>query len=472
MISSLRNFAKTKLAGVFVGIIILPFVFWGMGGMFSSGNTNNVVKINDKSISTEEFIDYLNSSGIPEKTIRDNLDQNIIEELLSGLVSTTLLDLEIKDFELSISELTLLKKIKENKNFRDENGIFQRIKYEKFLLENNQSAPQFEMRLKERELQKSLFDYIGAGTRSPQFLINKLYEEENKKLQLEFINLDKFYKKKDAFSDTELNNFIEKNKDQLKVEYMDLNYIVINPKNLIGINEFNQSFFDKIDQIEIDIANGIQFSTISSNLDIPTITKKNFKISTNANEIEKKIFELRNIELDIFENNDDYILYEVQNLEERKPDITDIQTKNEVKELIFQKNKYEYNRKLIEKISKKEFNNQDFLKMAEKNLETTKLNSIKDNKKFEINAVEVLYSLPVNSFTLINDEQENIYLAKVKKFENILIDENNEKYKEYINKQNSNIKNNMLKSYDFYLNDKYEIDLNKKTIERVKNYFQ
>ena len=89
MISSLRNFAKTKLAGVFVGIIILPFVFWGMGDMFSSGNTNNVVKINEKSISTEEFIDYLNSSGIPEKTIRENLDQNIIEELLSGLVSTT-----------------------------------------------------------------------------------------------------------------------------------------------------------------------------------------------------------------------------------------------------------------------------------------------------------------------------------------------------------------------------------------------
>ena len=472
MINSLRNFAKTKFAGLLVFIMIIPFVFWGMGGMFSTGNTNTVAKINKTNISTEEFIDYLNRSGIPEKTIRENLDQNIIEELLSNLISTTLLALEIKDYDLTISENTLLKQIKENKNFKDEKGNFQRIKYEKFLLENNQSAPQFEMRLKERELQKSLFDYIGAGTRSPQFLINKLYEEENKKLQLEFINLDKFYKKKDTFSDTELNNFIEKNKDQLKVEYMDLNYIVINPKNLIGINEFNQSFFDKIDQIEIDIANGIQFSTISSNLDIPTITKKNFKISTNANEIEKKIFELRNIELDIFENNDDYILYEVQNLEERKPDITDIQTKNEVKELIFQKNKYEYNRKLIEKISKKEFNNQDFLKMAEKNLETTKLNSIKDNKKFEINAVEVLYSLPVNSFTLINDEQKNIYLAKVKKFENILIDENNEKYKEYINKQNSNIKNNMLKSYDFYLNDKYEIDLNKKTIERVKNYFQ
>ena len=33
-----------------------------------------------------------------------------------------------------------------------------------FYLENNQSAPIFEQRLKKRELQKNLFDYIGAGT--------------------------------------------------------------------------------------------------------------------------------------------------------------------------------------------------------------------------------------------------------------------------------------------------------------------
>ena len=38
------------------------------------------------------------------------------------------------------------------------------MKYEKFLLENNQSAPAFELRLRGRELQKNLFDYIGAGT--------------------------------------------------------------------------------------------------------------------------------------------------------------------------------------------------------------------------------------------------------------------------------------------------------------------
>ena len=46
----------------------------------------------------------------------------------------------------------------------------------------------------------------------------------------------------------------EDNKENLKVEYIDFDYAIINPKNLVGVEEFNQTFFDKIDQIEIDIA--------------------------------------------------------------------------------------------------------------------------------------------------------------------------------------------------------------------------
>ena len=294
MISSLRNFAKTKFAGLLVFIMIIPFVFWGMGGMFSSGNTNNIAKINNNSISTEDFNDYINKSGIPEKTIRENLEQNIIEEILSGLVSTTLLDLEIKDFDLTISEVTLLKKIKENKNFRDENGVFQRIKYEKFLLENNQTAPEFELRLKKRELQKNLFDYIGAGTISPKFLVNRLYEEENKKIEIKFVNLNNFYKKKDDITEDELKKFILENEDQLKIEYADFDYAIINPASLIGVDEFNEAFFSKIDQIEIDISNEVPFSQIVSNYNIKPLSVKNYRSSLKKNNIEKKIFDLRN----------------------------------------------------------------------------------------------------------------------------------------------------------------------------------
>jgi len=472
MLNSLRNFSRSKIAWVFIGMIILPFVFWGMGGVFNTGNTNVVAKVNETKISTQEFIDYLNNTNIPQKTIKENLDKQIIEELLSGLISTTLLDLEIKDFDFSVSQNILLKKIKTNKNFSDENGIFQRTKYEKFLLENNQTAAQFELRLKNRELQKNLFDYIGAGTVNPNFLINKLYEEENKKLEIEFINLKNFYKKRDDFSDKELKDFITKNKEKLKVEYIGFNYAIINPLNIIGIDEFNQSFFDKIDQIEIDISNEVKFDTIVSNLNIIPKKVKNFKFSEKGKIIEKKIFELRNNKFDIFESGNDYILYEVNNINLKEPDINDDQIKNEILELVTQQDKFDYNTQLLDRIKNDKFTNEEFTEMSQGKVEIAKLNSIRDNNKFEINAVEILYSLPINSFTLINDEKDNIYLAKIKNYEKETIKNNSEILKKYTEKQNSNSKNTLLKSYDLFLNNKYNIVLNQKTIERVKNFFR
>ena len=472
MINSLRNFAKTRFAGLLVFIMIIPFVFWGMGGMFSSGNTNNVAKINNKNISTQDFINHINQSNIPEQTIRENLDKNIIEEILSTLVSTTLLDLEVKDFNILISENTLFQMIKSNKNFHDDNGNFERIKYEKFLLENNQSAPGFEARLRNRELQRNLFDFVGAGTVSPNFLVKKLYNDENRNLEIEFIDLSVFYKKKSAITDQELEKFISENKDNLKIEYLDFDYIIINPSNLIGSEEFDQAFFDKIDQIEIDISNDVSFENVVSNLDIKPIKIKNFKFSSEKNNIEKKIFDLRTNEYDIFENDNNFILYRIRKIEERGPDLNDTQTRKEVIELVSQRNKFDYNRNLLEKVTQKNFNDDDFKKLGQNNIQTLKLNSIKDNKKFDINSVEVLYSLQENSFTLINDEQNNVYLAKIKKFNNKIINENDDKFNEYANKLNSNTKNSILKSYDLFLNNKYDVTLNKKTLERVKNYFK
>ena len=472
MISSFRNFAKTKFAGLLVFIMIIPFVFWGMGSMFSSGNTNNIAKINNTNISTQDFIDHINRSNIPDETIKANLDKNIIEELLSTLISTTLLDLEVKDFDIQISKEILSKKIKTNKNFFNESGNFDRIKYEKFLLENNQSAPTFELRLRGRELQKNLFDYIGAGTVTPKFFVKKLYDEENRSIEIDFINLEKFYKNDEEFTNSEIKNFLDQNKDQLKVEYLDFDYAVINPKNLIGIDEFNQAFFDKIDEIEIKISNNQDLKSILSNFNIIPTEVRNFKYSSDKNDIEKKIFELRKIKFDIIENENDYILYKINNIEERSPDISDQKLKKEVLQLLTQKNKFDYNRKLYERIKENKFTESEFKKMGGNDIKTLMLSSIRDNKKFEINSIELLYSLPVGSFTLINDEKDNIYLTKITNIINKTKSLNEDNFKEYADKENTNSRKNILKSYDILLNEKYNVVLNQKTIERVKNFFQ
>ena len=243
MLNNIRNFSKTWFAKILLVIIIIPFVFWGMGGVFSGGNTNNIAKINNQSISTQDFINYLNSSKIDTNYIKDNIDENVVEELLAELISTTMLSLEIKDLSLSISDKILNKKIIGNKNFLDENKKFSRIKYEKFLLSSNLSAPSFEFKLRESELKNNLFAYISGGIKSPTFLTNNVYKNETKKITISYINLENVYKKKEDFLDKEVSKFIEENKDTLKEKNISFNYSKITPQNLLGINEYNKTFF-------------------------------------------------------------------------------------------------------------------------------------------------------------------------------------------------------------------------------------
>ena len=471
MISSFRNFAKTKIAGVFIFIIIIPFVFWGMGSMFNSGNTNNIAKINNTNISTQDFMNYLNNSGVSQQVIRDNLENNVIEELLSGLISTTLLDLEIKDFDVHLTQQTLLKQIKSNKNFLDENNVFQRTLYEKFLLTNNISAPMFELRLKNRELQKQLFDYIGAGSKTPGILVKKKFEDDNRILELEILNLSSFYKPKEEFDDEEIIKFIDNNKDQLKRDYIDFKYTVINPKNLIGIDEFNQEFFNKIDEIENKISQNINYDTLVSDLNLASISFNNFSPLEENQSVENKIYSLRSNKIDLVENGNEYILYSISKTEGKTPDINDNLVKNEILELIFQKNKFDFNKDLIEKIQNKEFNNDTFLEMSKNLSENKTINSIDDNSLFSQNSIKLLYSLPINSFTLVNDDNNNIFLTKILKSETKSLN-NDESFNKYLEKQTTSNRNSILKSYDVFLNEKYKVELNQQTIDRVKNYFK
>jgi peptidyl-prolyl cis-trans isomerase D len=473
MIETLKKFGGKKLGGlILIAVIIIAFGFGGFGGGFSTNNQNNIAKINKTNVTTQDFMNYLNQSGISQQAIRENLNNNIIEELLSGLISTTLIDLEIEDFDLSITELTVLKKIKENKNFQDENSVFQRTKYEKFLLSNNMSAPMFELQLKNRELRNHLFDIIGAGTITPDFQIKKKFEEENKSLELEYFAMENFYKDKESFTDQEINKFLDENKDQLKREYIDFKYAVLNPKILIGLEEFNQDFFDEIDKIENRISNGESFQSIIQNIKVDITEIKEFTPSSTKKINEDLIYSKRSSEVDLIENGDNFLLYSITNKFDRGPDLADQDTKEEIRELVYQKGKFDLNRSVLEEIQSKKFDDNKFKEMAGYSKEYLTINSIRDNNRFEANSVKILYSLPLNSYTLVNDKENKIYLVKLVNSKKNTFSETDENYLNFVNNQNTNTRKSILQSYDQLLNSKYQVQLNQKTIDRVKNYFK
>ena len=473
MVNPFKNFTNKKIGGlILIFVIIIAFGFGGFGGGFSTGNQNNIAKINDTNISTQDFMDYLNQSGLSQQVIKENIDKNVIEELLSSLVSMTLLNLEIKDLDLSLSEEIIAEKLKNNKNFQDENGEFQRTLYEKFLLTNSMSAPMYEIKLKNNILQKELFTYISGGAKSPKFLVDRYFEENNRKLDIEFINLSKFYKKKNEFTNEEIKIFINENSDELKQDFVDFSYVIITPKNLIGLDEFNQAFFDAIDEIDNKISKNIDFKTITNDLNIIPIIKKDYINLENNETIENKIYNSRKDKIEILEDDGTFIFYQIDNIQSKLPNLNDVKFTSQIKNLLFHKKKFEFNKDILDQIDNDKFNQKSFDKLGNGEIETAQLNSIKDINKFENNSVEILYSLPINTFTMISDNQDNIFVAKVIKYEDISIDQNSNKFKATSNEASAKNRNSILKSYDFLLNNKYKVIVNEKTLDRVKNYFK
>ena len=473
MINLFKNFTKKKIGGLLlILVIIIAFGFGGFGGGFNTGNQNSIAKINNTNISTQDFMNYLNESGLSQQVIKENIDKNVIEELLSALISVTLLDLEIKGLDLTITQAVLVERIKRNKNFQDENGIFKRTLYEKFLLTNNSSAPIFETRLKNNELQKQLFTYISGGTKNPKFLVNKFYKEINKKLDIDYISLDTFYKKAETFTDDHIKIFVNENAEKLEQDYIDFSYVDVSPKNLIGVEEFNQSFFDKIDDIENQISKNVDFKTIVKELNLSPTSITAYINHDNKETIENKIYNSRKNSIEILEDKGTYIFYNIESLNTKLPSLNDDKFKKQIKNLLFQKERYEFNKEILDKINQKKFDQASFDKLGKDKIRKIKLNSIKDNKKFEINSIEILYSLPINSFTLIADDQKNVFIAKTVNYEEKNITQNSNDFNKTSIEEGAQSKNIILKSYDLFLNNRYQVVINEKTVDRVKNYFK
>ena len=363
MLNSIRKFTKSFWAKILLVIIIIPFVFWGMGGVFSGGSQNTVAKINNYNISTKNFMEHVNSLNINPEIIRENINNSIIEQLLSNLINKTTISLQSKDLEITLSDNILSEIIKKDKKFLDENNKFSRIKYEKFLISNNVNAAFYEKNLKNEETNKLLFNYVSGGTFPPSFLVKNTYNYQNKKLTVQAISLNPLYKKEQNFDEVSIKNYIDDNLDSLKEDFVSIRFASINPFSLVDSKEFNELFFEKIDEIENLIINEANYEEIVKKYKLNVTTVKFINKDANnesgihqkniSQDLVNKIFEIKFKEIkdiNLIEYENEYALVIIDEIKNSIPNITSKKFKEKIIKGLINRDIFEYNTKLMPKI--------------------------------------------------------------------------------------------------------------------------
>ena len=129
MATSIAKYSKSFFVKHLVGIITLPFIFWGIGDVFRGGNQNVIATIDSK-VSTQEFMNYLNRLNLSNEQIKSLPNTNLVEEILSQYIGKKVMNYEIEKLGIVLSDGSLRSIIKNDEVFKKKNK-FSRTEYEK-----------------------------------------------------------------------------------------------------------------------------------------------------------------------------------------------------------------------------------------------------------------------------------------------------------------------------------------------------
>ncbi|MEY4148113.1 MAG: hypothetical protein RL652_543 [Pseudomonadota bacterium] len=186
MLSSLRKFSETLTAKIFITLIALSFVFWGINDFYKSSYNNAIAEINGDEISfnefTKEYSKIIRNNNIQSQKLA--IEKNIHIIAISNIISEKLLKIHAKNLGILIDDTVIAIEIKNNNEFK-EKEIFSRTKYEKFLLEKNINSKileeQIDRNLKRKIISNSLNGYIPNSKKISETVlstkINILYED-------------------------------------------------------------------------------------------------------------------------------------------------------------------------------------------------------------------------------------------------------------------------------------------------------
>ena len=484
MLTSIKKTTKSVLAKILIAIIILPFLFWGMGDVFRTGNQNVVVTIDSEKVSAQNFVEYVNRLNLSEQQRTNINNTDLLDKILSDYVGKKIIALEIIDQGVSLSSRSLKEIIITDDTFQKDNK-FSRTKYEKFLLESGISAPVFEQNILAQEKKRQLLTFLSEGINLPEFMVEQEYANENQIKMIQYLELDSLYKNYSVPIE-EIKKTYESNKKLFTQDFKKIIYVELVPGNLTGQKKYNESFFKKIDEIENIILDGGKIINLVKefNLSLVTINKTNrLKKNIADKDIAKidgllfeKIFSPKIINKpELININNKYYLSEVLSIDKIARTLEDKKIKDAIVSQLKTKYIIENNTRIINDMSQGTFNEVKFKKFSkEKNLEIKKitLKDVKDEAVFNSRMIKEIFKVNDGDFQLITDSLlTKNYIVLAEKTEKLTFNKNITNYEKYKTKAKFNLANQIYSTFDKTINNKYDVKINEKVLNRIKDTF-
>jgi len=469
--------SKSILVKLLIVIIIAVFALWGVGDMFSAGKTNVVAEVSGKNIYSEDYVNQLRN-GLQSKNyqnVSDAIKDKLHIQILNQLIAEKIFEIYAEEEKIIINDKTLSNFIKNIPEF-SKNGKFSRTEYEKYLLKNQIDSYSFEISFKKSLLKKLIVESQNLGSISTSYHKTKVKNYFEKKISISYINLEDLYEDIDI-TEKEILDYHKKNPSYSN-ELRSIKYAIINQNK--EANQSSDLFFKNISDIENQVLSNRNFDDIATQFSLNVkksglfnkdgLIKNSLKTTVLDKSIVQKAFYLNDqITSELIEIKGSFYLIGINEIVKKKPLTLNEKIKKDIINKIKKKNIDSKANSLSNKIKEENIFNQLVSKKTKFVKQLELKNRLEENKTFSPNQIQEIFSLKKNESLVLKGSKN--YLIKAIDASYDRTKSNDEMDKLYERQVTISFDEQIMQSFDKFLNNKYKVKINQKVLDRITNSF-
>lgn len=248
MLDVIRANAQSWGVKIAFGIIILVFVFWGVGS-FTGGPTTVALTVNGEPITIQQFQSEYELFERQLRSQMPGLDAEALKAMQVGprvaqqLVMRALLEQEAKRVGVTVTPQELRRIIEEIPAFHNAEGRFDPDAYVRLLKAQRDSPGRFEARLRDQLLMEKLQEEITAGVFVSEAEVKDLYLYDGERRIVEYILFPiGDYASRVTVNDADIKAWYETNQSVFQVPPMaDVEYLLVGAKNLAAAEPVDEA---------------------------------------------------------------------------------------------------------------------------------------------------------------------------------------------------------------------------------------
>ncbi len=239
MLNALRRSARTWVAKVLIGLLVLSFAIWGISDVVTGFGANEVAEAGDTAI---EALDFQRAYQRRVQAMSQQMGRGITPaqaeafgipgQVLGELVTDALILDEADGLGIGVSDELLAREVRENPAFAGPDGNFDRFLFERVLSSNGFTEETFLETERELIARQQVVDGIVGGLRAPEAYLRavNVFQSEERTARWMRLTDDAIGPIADP-TPTELSTFFEDNRDRFRApEYRAFDLLELDPE--------------------------------------------------------------------------------------------------------------------------------------------------------------------------------------------------------------------------------------------------